>query len=520
MMPPDGAAVQYMAVAHEREYTNFSATFRFRVRSIHGAARLLFGVQDSMRYYALEFPFGGQQSRVRHFWAGLVVADGTALQRYLAFNRVSGVTARIDHWYDVRLEVCCGRMLAWIDGVAAMDVTDNTYVAGRLGFMSIVSPGTTTAHYADPQVGGQTVGPTPWVGLKPPPKHYITPCSVVDPETYQSQVGIIKTLRGELIAEITYGNPGLAPKDERDLHLWVKRISWVRSRDHGRTWSDPLPAPKMLSGGMGIGGYNEAPFVKQDGTLVLVFSDAHVSPRQALHTYESRDEGRVWTGPHPMKIVGAWPAEFTLPGKTAAYPLRLRDGTVLVYLYCKVAASTHSQDWVWTAYVLRSTDDGKTWSTPVRVDRNNLDSSQWFYAASLTETGWAEVDDGVVLGLSRPMHDPFMWQIESRDGGVTWEPAAYASFPGYCISLTRTSTGALVAITRYPYLCAHVSWDGGRNWDPGTILDYPQWANHSAVEVEPGVVLVIYMGDIIETGKADARVLRLRPTYSGLDIEL
>ena len=57
------------------------------------------------------------------------------------------------------------------------------------------------------------------------------------------------------------------------------------------------------------------------------------------------------------------------------------------------------RDWVWTAYVLRSMDNGATWSVPVRVDRNNMDRDQWFYAATLTETGWAEVDDGVVLGL-------------------------------------------------------------------------------------------------------------------------
>ena len=523
LIPPDGADVQYMAVAHDPEYADFTATFRLRMRTNRGAARLLFGVKDSTRYHALAIPYGGQQSRVRHFWAGLVVADGTPLQRYLAFKMVSGITARVDYWYDVRLEVRQSRMQAWIDGVLAIDVTDDTYSAGRLGLMSVVSSDVRTAQYANLQVSGQPVSPTAWGDLTLPAKHYTTPCSVVDPETFQSHPSIIKTRSGELIAEITYGNPNAAPKDDRDVHLWVKRILWVRSQDQGRSWSQPEPVPETLPGGMGIGGYNEAPFVKQDGTLVLVFSryesDDQQSPREALHTRESKDDGRTWTGPHPMKVVGEWPKEFTLAGKTAAYPLRLRDGTLLVYLYCKVEVPTYTQDWVFTAYVLRSTDDGGTWSAPIRAERNNMDHDPWFYAGTMTETGWAETDDGVVVGLSRPMQDPFMWKIESKDGGVTWEPASCAPFPGYCISLTRTSTGALVAIKRYPHLCAHVSWDGGRNWDQGTILDYPHWANHSAVEVEPGVVLVIYMGDITETGKADTRVLRLRPTREGLKIE-
>ncbi len=514
LLPPDGADVQYMAVAHEREYADFTARFRFRLRLGFNVARMLFAVQDSMSYYALEIPFGGQQSRVRHFWAGIVVADGTPLQRYLTFKMVPGITPRLHDWYDARLEVRGPRMRAWINGIFALDATDSTYLAGRLGFMSIVSPGTATAHYADLRVEGQTIGRTAWGGLTLPARHYITPCSVADPETFQGQLGIIKTKESQLIAEITYGDPNV---------LTLKSISWVRSHDAGRTWSKPEPVPHTLPGGMGDAGYNEAPFVKQDGTLVLVFSRADSegpgSARQALHTYESKDDGRTWTGPHPMDVDGEWPPEFVRPGMTAAYPLRLRDGTLLVYLYTKIEAATYEKDWVWTAYVLRSTDDGATWSAPVRAERNNVDQDPWFQAATLTETGWAQVEDGVVIGLSRPMLEPFMWKIESRDGGVTWEPASYAPFPGYCISLTHTATGALLAVTRYPHLCAHVSWDGGRNWDQGTIIDYPPWANHSAVEVEPGVVLVIYMGDITEPGKADTRVLRLRPTYEGLKIE-
>jgi len=92
-------------------------------------------------------------------------------------------------------------------------------------------------------------------------------------------------------------------------------------------------------------------------------------------------------------------------------------------------------------------------------------------------------------------------------------------FPGYCSSLTRTASGALVAVHRFPYLTAHLSYDGGLNWDSGTILDYPHWANHKALEVEPDVVLVNYMGYIAEPGHPDARVVRLRATEHGLVVD-
>ena len=503
LIPPDGADVQYLAVANDQEYSDFTATFRFKVRNGFSGTRLLFRLQDSMRYYAFEIPYGGQQRRVRHFWAGLVVANGTPLQRYLALNMVPGITPRKHHWYEARVECRGARIRGWIDGRLVVDVQDDTYSAGRLGLMGIVTPGVATTHFADLRVSGVAAGPSPWEGLTLPDKHWITPCLKVDPEGFQKYPGIFRTSSGELVAEITFD---------------TLPTSWVRSLDNGRTWSEPQPVPESLPGGMES---YEAPYVKQDGTLVLVKckrrrDQSADKPQEALYTFESKDDGKTWTGPHPFVVEGEWPAEFSLPNSVPCTPLRLRDGTLLVMARCKVTTKTHFQDWVMSNFIFRSTDDGKTWSAPVRADADNAGPGQWFQAAFLTETGIAETDDNVVLGLSRPQMSPFMWQIQSNDGGQTWEPVAYAAFPGYCISLTSTTNGALIAVTRYPYLTAHVSWDGGRNWDKGTILDYAGWANQSAVEVEPGVVLVIYMGDLNQPGQADTRILRLRVGREGL----
>jgi hypothetical protein len=76
-----------------------------------------------------------------------------------------------------------------------------------------------------------------------------------------------------------------------------------------------------------------------------------------------------------------------------------------------------------------------------------------------------------------------------------------------------------VAIKRFPYLGANVSWDGGVTWDAGTIIDYPIWANHHSNEAEPDVVLVAYMGHIVEPGQADTRMVRLRVTRDGLVLD-
>ena len=55
--------------------------------------------------------------------------------------------------------------------------------------------------------------------------------------------------------------------------------------------------------------------------------------------------------------------------------------------------------------------------------------------------------------------------------------------------------------------------------DAGTIVDYPNWANHHAIEVEPDVVLVAYMGNIVEPGQSDIRMVRLRVTREGLVLD-
>ena len=45
------------------------------------------------------------------------------------------------------------------------------------------------------------------------------------------------------------------------------------------------------------------------------------------------------------------------------------------------------------------------------------------------------------------------------------------------------------------------------------------WANQHAVEVEPDVVLVVTMGQILEPGQPDVRVIRLRVTREGLRLD-
>ena len=111
--------------------------------------------------------------------------------------------------------------------------------------------------------------------------------------------------------------------------------------------------------------------------------------------------------------------------------------------------------------------------------------------------------------LVRPIYSPQMWQCWSEDAGATWDAAARATFPGYAQSMIRTASGAILCAHRYPGYSINVSRDNGLNWDEGTVIDYPIRAMGCLVEVEPDLVLCVYM-NTWET--MPLRVQRIRVT--------
>ena len=500
-IPADDGRVEYIAVVDDAAYGDFTARYRFKYRNFGGGARLLFRVQDARRFYALDVPANGQQFRSRHFWAGLVIGDGTPLQRYLQFGLVPGLCARVDHWYDARVEARGSHLRAWINDILVADVEDTTYQVGRLGLSAISSPYYEAPHFSSLQIDGESAAVTPWPGLHAPKQHWITPCRETDPSSFQSYASMLQSGTGEVVLYLTTGNPA---------HGDVRRTFDIRSVDAGRTWGEPEQATFR-----GLG----APLVRKDGTWMCIFADDS-SPEKPLYSFESPNEGGTWSRRRiPLNFEGEWPEGWKAAGP--ASPIRMHDGAWVLPVTSSLADNTMTPSLVTfqTCFVLRSEDDGHTWSAPVLCDSSHNHPDKplkpeigggLMHAARFYELGMDEVDDDVLIGIGRPERDPYMWQIQSNDGGRTWEPAALGHFPGYCPSLTSTRSGDVIATTRHPYFSAHLSRDRGRTWQPPVILDYAQWANQQALEVEPDVVLVTYMGHIMDPGQADSRIARLR----------
>lgn len=178
--------------------------------------------------------------------------------------------------------------------------------------------------------------------------------------------------------------------------------------------------------------------------------------------------------------------------------LNLADSTILFLTYTQQShddvklrewGSLHGQ-----AYCCRSDDDGHTWS-----NWTNMDNSARLGVAGqqdnhdLTETCAAQIGDGNIVMLARPIYSPWMWESWSHDGGLTWGPCMRGPFPGYATSnLLRTTSGKLVLAHRLPGLTIHTSPDDGRTWDAGTMIDSSIWAMGYMLEIKADCILYVY----------------------------
>src|SRR5947209_3217217 len=175
---------------------------------------------------------------------------------------------------------------------------------------------------------------------------------------------------------------------------------------------------QIVCSGEAAGGYAAFPDVcrLKNGDLFCVFYSGygHVSTPDArwpkggrFMAVRSSDNGRIWSRP-----VVAIDTDLDDRDPSVAC---LRDGTLLVNWF------TLQQNQL-AVLLARSTDQGKTWSTPVKL---RLDSPYAFACSSPVR----ELPDGsLILGLYHEdgtKNLAFGATVKSHDGGKSWKDLAY-----------------------------------------------------------------------------------------------
>jgi|GEM_PF-757085 len=150
-------------------------------------------------------------------------------------------------------------------------------------------------------------------------------------------------------------------------------------------------------------------------------------------------------------------------------------------------------------YFLRSTDDGKTWKCFPMYPDGPPDSKVGF-----NETAIAQAADGTIIAMMRSTEEDYLWQANSKDGGITWSAPIKTPIWGFPADLIRLKDGRLLCSYGYRRtplgIRASLSRDNGKTWDvdheliirkdglaqPGDV-GYPQ-----SYELPDGSIFCVY----------------------------
>ncbi len=252
-------------------------------------------------------------------------------------------------------------------------------------------------------------------------------------------------------------------------------------------------------------GYFPVMIQLKDGRLAAVHraGAAHIGRGGRLDWITSRDQGRTWT--KPVTLVDT-PEDDRNPAFG-----QLKDGTLLM-AYCilsgygpdgKLAAARKNRvfDGV---YVMRSTDQGRTWSPGKRSpETRRPPGDKNVVSTAVSPFGKiVQLQDGTALmavyyeaTLTDGTQQFQSWVFRSTDQGQTWDHGALIQLDGNETALTVLNDGTVLAAirtSRAGYLRIARSTDGGRTWSPSTALTKDSEHPADLIQLRDGRVLLTF----------------------------
>ncbi|MBN1488972.1 MAG: exo-alpha-sialidase [Phycisphaerae bacterium] len=285
------------------------------------------------------------------------------------------------------------------------------------------------------------------------------------------------------------------------------RIVGSISTDEGRSWSKPVEiydSPACQN--------DPSIVVLRDGRILLTFFNwiGRSADYVAEHKppYARRvDRGEWGAFAEPGGVHRLWGQARTLTWEkeatlttgsntilraTSSAVLETRGGTLLLPFYGRSQAEPCDQ-----AYVLHSTDGGKSWSDAILL------AADPDKKVAMQEPGLVETAEGHIVALLRTSGaEDHLYMTRSTDDGRRWAPAQRTDLIGHPPEALRLPDNRLLVVYGYRHkpfgVRACVSPDGGRTWDRGRELVITATGEHgdlgypSACLTGDGHVVVVY----------------------------
>jgi hypothetical protein len=205
---------------------------------------------------------------------------------------------------------------------------------------------------------------------------------------------------------------------------------FVKSTDHGETWSDTMYVSDTTASGLG------PDLILNDNGLHLIRGKNLSSAVTEILYNRSTDEGDSWEGPYLL-------SHYDTSGSFWPQIVAWGDSNVIVS-WTDYKFSPHA--WTGDAFICRSTDNGDTWGEPVQM-------TDLHYVHS---TDISADEDGVVIltYADERYGDPEIFGNISFNGGLTWVGEERISEAGAdCIEPSVAVKDSI----------GHVSWSDSRN---------------------------------------------------------
>ncbi|MEU4191519.1 sialidase family protein [Kribbella sp. NPDC026611] len=268
---------------------------------------------------------------------------------------------------------------------------------------------------------------------------------------------------------------------------------FATSANAGETWSvaaarNPMPDEQS---------YNLSRLRNGDLMALSYHTYMRAGDRSAdVETKVSHDGGQTWgtlrvgamTTPETMRPIDA----------NSSRPGRSLGGFVLVHNVVEDADGTlyqsacgyYTNDTKYRQLILRSTDGGVNWTTLSTVAYNGTQPGEGFCEAAI-----ARAADGSLLAVMRTGSYLNMYTARSTDNGRTWTTPSILRAGGLAVvgvypNLIPLLDGRLALYYGRPGQSLMLSPDGsGTTWLPPTPIDYRNSANGSAIPLTPTTLL-------------------------------